>query len=89
MWASPVSTVSCELMASKLEFSNSFMSLGGRGVLCSEGLVLPEDRRPVYEDLGPGAQPLASLMASGAVSNKLGPSPAVGRGRRGRADPVT
>lgn len=28
MWASPVSTVSCELMASKLEFSNSFISLG-------------------------------------------------------------
>ena len=30
MWASPVSTVSCELMASKLEFSNSFMSSGRR-----------------------------------------------------------
>lgn len=30
MWASPVSTVSCELMASKLEFSNSFMSPGRR-----------------------------------------------------------
>jgi hypothetical protein len=33
MWASPVSTVSCELIASKLEFSNSFMSLGRGSVL--------------------------------------------------------
>lgn len=60
MWASPVSTVSCELMASKLEFSNSFMSLGRGAGLPGSSAAWGQEASPWASGpwgVGPHPQP--------------------------------